>query len=114
MWKRVAVDPEKRYVLQLCQNAERSRYFLARETGESPHPDMVLETIPVAAKLVAEYRFDELQNLRLSNGESFSFGPHGEWFTESETIARMEMIRGLRGWASIPWHNGIEPRLPPK
>ena len=114
MWKRVALVPEKSYVLQLCQDESRVRYFLAREIEEPPHPDMVLETVPVSARLVGEYRFEELRSVLLSNGETFSFGPHGEWFTEAETKARLEMIRGLRGWASIPWHNGTEPRLPPK
>jgi hypothetical protein len=110
MWKRVAVDPEKSYVLQLCQDGHRVRYFLAREIDEPPHPDMVLETVPVSARLIAEYRFEELRSVRLSNGETLAFGPHGEWFTEIETKALQER----RVWASVPWHNGVEPRLPPK
>jgi hypothetical protein len=54
MWTRVAVDPEKSYVLQLCQDGQGARYFLAREINERPHPDMVLETVPVSARLVGE------------------------------------------------------------
>jgi hypothetical protein len=57
-----------------------------------------------------QYRFEELQSVRLSNGQTFAFGPHGEWFTEAETKALQER----REWTSIPWQNGVELRLPPK
>jgi hypothetical protein len=114
MWKQIVVDPGKLYVLQLCQDSGQIRYFLARKADDLPHPDMVFETLPVSARLVGEFHIEELRNVRLSNGETFSFGPHGEWFTESETKAKWEVLHGLRPWASIPWHNGVSPRLPPK
>lgn len=114
MWKRVAVDSQKVYILQLCQDRDRRRYFLARAINDPSHPDAVFETVPVSALLDGEYRFDELRSVRLSNGETFSFGPHGEWFTEAETLADKERIKGKRGWASMPWYNGTEPRLPEK
>lgn len=110
MWQRLRVNPDKTYVLQLCQNSKRVRYFTARELNEPSHPDMVLETMPVPAELIAKYDFEQLRSVRLANGEMFSFGPHGEWFTQAESTA----MRARRGWDSIPWHNGVEPQLPPK
>src|SRR4051812_34315433 len=107
MWKRIAVNPAKSYVLELCQDGQRVRYFVAREFDAPPNAHMV---VPVSACLIAEYRLEELGSVRLSNGETFTFGPHGEWFTEAEAKA----IQEQRQWSSIPWHEGIEPRLPPK
>ncbi|MBL8798351.1 MAG: hypothetical protein JNM56_30935 [Planctomycetia bacterium] len=110
MWHRIAIDPNKDYVLQLCQNAERVRYFRARAIDEAPHADMVFETVPLPAEIVRDYRLEELRGRHLSNGEMFAFGPHGEWFTEAES----NVMRRRGGWNNIPWHNGIAPRLPPK
>ena len=110
MWKRIPIDGSKRYVLQLCQDAERVRYLLPRPEGSPPTAEMLVESQQVSADLIANYRVDEiLRTTVLSSGERFTVGPHGEWFTEAEQIA-IE----TKGWNAVPWVGGVMPNLPPK
>jgi len=40
MWKRIPISDDKRYVLNLCQNAKGHRHCVVTEAG-TPAPDMV-------------------------------------------------------------------------
>ena len=110
MWRRIEAIPGSRYVLQLCQGPDRVRYVRPREAdaGEAD-PHRVLETESFPGEWVTSYDFRSIRSMRLSDGRRFGLGAHGEWFTEEE----MESLRG-RAKRPVPWHNGIEPRLPPK
>lgn len=68
---------------------------------------MLVETGPIAADLVENYRIDDiLRTTVLSTGERFTVGPHGEWLTEAERKAIDSM-----GWEAVPWLGGVAPSL---
>jgi hypothetical protein len=109
MWKRIPINVGERYVLQLCQNAERVRYLLPRHQDSPPSADMLLETALIDGDLIASYRIDDIvRTTSLVSGERFTASPHGEWFTEAERKA-IE----TKGWNAVPWVGGVTPNLPP-
>jgi hypothetical protein len=111
MWHRIVAAPGSRYVLQLCQGPDRVRYVRPRE-AEAGEPDnhRQLETQPFPGEWVTNYDFQAIGAVRLLGGKVFGLGPHGEWFTEEE----LDALRDYRQRVPFPWHNGIEPQLPPK
>ncbi len=109
MWKQVPISDDKRYVLNLCQSADRRRFCVVTEIGVQA-PDMVLQTEEVSPATLRSYAFQEIEGrTRTTDGQVFVFGAHGEWFTEIEA----ERLRDTNH-DSIPWVTSIPPRLPPK
>ncbi len=106
MWKRIPVSDDKRYVLNLCQNAKGHRYCVVTEAGSSAS-DMIRQTVEISPDLIRRYATREIQQLALSDGGHFVFGPHGEWFTTAEEEALAD------DHDSVPWITPA-PTLPPK
>lgn len=107
MWKRIQTSDNQRYVLNLCQNAEGHRYCVVTEAGSSA-PDMIRQTMAISPDLIRRGAFREIEQIPLTDGSYFLFGPHGEWFTaaEEEALADDHEI--------VPWVTSVPPTLAPK
>lgn len=107
MWRGHSINPDRQYILQLCQDQNRARYIRPRETTSAPSAEMLLETVPIDGNLIASYKFDEICRALLTTGERFTIGPHGEWFT----VAELQAIESV-GWNAVAWVGGARPTLP--
>jgi hypothetical protein len=106
MWKRIEIDKDKRYILDLCQ--EGRRFCRVSELGSTESQDyLVFSTEVIPNELIEKYEFDEIQSrYKTSDGRSFYFGPHGEWLVDIEYEAFIED-------QPIPWVTE-EPGFAPK
>jgi hypothetical protein len=110
MWKRDDIQDGVRYVLWLCQDVDRRRYFRPMPRGERADEGL-LYTEEVSNELLRArdvIRISEV--VRLATGEPFVVDAHGTWFTESELRA----MRDGRPRTDVPWVGGVEPRRAPK
>jgi hypothetical protein len=107
MWKRIPVSDDKRYVLNLCQNATGHRHCVVTEAGSSA-PDVVRQTVEISADLIRRYAIREIEQVTLTDGGYFVFGPNGEWFTIAEEEALAD------DHETVPWVTPVAPTLPPK
>jgi hypothetical protein len=114
-WNRFGIEPERQYVVELCQRPDGHRYAQYRFANiESTDTDAVLETVPALGQRFIEYGFHVYcKELKLTSGESFAFDSHGIWLTETE-IRRMK-DRSTPYWEGDQsfWVNGIAPQFPP-
>lgn len=106
MWQEIEVEEGKSYTLQLCQSPEGARYCIVRETTDNHHSDMVVETEPVPTRYIQKNLFDEIENeIKLTDGRNFCFGPHGEWLVGEE-------IDAWEDEEPIPWITDKPPKFP--
>ena len=110
MWKRIAISDDRRYILNLCQSEDGTRYCVVSEAGGEV-PDVVFRTEEIAPALLRSYATRQIEERGvLTNGERFVFGPHGEWFTIPEVEALMDPYARN----PVPWATDKPPTLPPK
>jgi len=110
MWKRVPLDDNKQYILNLCQDSEQRRFCALTELGHE-HPHAVGTTSVIPIELLRKNAWGEISSHfpLLPYNIKFLFGPHGEWLTEQENHA-IE----TEGFSSVPWITAHPPRFPPK
>ncbi|MCG7994268.1 MAG: hypothetical protein JAZ06_02445 [Candidatus Thiodiazotropha taylori] len=94
MWKQVAIDKSKKYVLNLCQDSKR--FCRICELVSTENQDcLVFATEVIPNELIENYGFSEIErNYKTSDGRCFYFGSHGEWLVdvEYEAFANVEPI----------------------
>lgn len=114
MWKRIALDINRSYKLQLCQDQEtHRRYCRIAETGDRAIYEacVVFETGAVPNELLAGYQWETIQkNFHTTSGQRFEFGSHGEWFSERESAEMLEYDLGKL--SEVKWETNFPPRFP--
>jgi len=113
-WNRLGLDPNKDYVVELCQQPDGRRYTRHRQYPIGANdPFAVLETTPATAKTFLAWGFYEYaDHLTLRNGQRFGFDAHGVWLTDVEW-RYMETEQSCSN-QNAPWVRGIPPKVPPK
>ena len=114
-WNRFGLDPDRTYVVQLCQELSGRRYARYRDvdSGE-PDTNAVFETESATGRQFVKWGdYTYANHLRLSSGERFAFDVHGIWLTDSETKRMQD--RANPWWLGDQsfWVNGIAPLFPP-
>ena len=106
MWKRTVIDPNKEYVLNLCQDGLRF-CRVAEKNSEENKECLVFSTEVIPHNLLENYETEIIEeNYKTTDGRRFYFGAHGEWMIDVEYEAFTED-------KPIPWVNG-EPDFAPK
>lgn len=107
MWKPIELEEGRSYCLALCQDQQNKRYCCITEAGaEAPH-ELRRTTVIPNDLLRARASRQISESYLLTTGQSFVFGPHGEWFTQEE----IEAIN-KEDFLSVPWVSGAAPELP--
>jgi len=95
VWKRTDIDESKNYVLLLLKNDAGFREFELREINKQHDPvkggqcSYTTEIIPI--ELVFSGNVMTIsENVKLNNGENFTFTSNGQWLTSSESKKIME------------------------
>ena len=83
MWKRIEFVDKYRYVLLLCEVSSHRYCRVARVGEKDENAIHTTDVIPI--ELLRNYRIEEIEhNYPIATGEQFGFGPHGEWYVDSE------------------------------
>ena len=82
-WNRFGLDPERDYVVELCQRPDGLRFTQYRQ-AENPRTDSdaVLDTVLALGSQFIEWGFYQYaDHLTLTDGRRFTFDAHGIWPT---------------------------------
>ncbi|MCG8002187.1 MAG: hypothetical protein N0C81_20730 [Candidatus Thiodiazotropha lotti] len=106
MWL-TEIDPDKEYILQLCQNDEGRRYCVFRESEEVKSEFCVSESPPVPHEILKSKNINELCDFC-----NVVFGGHGEWYTEAESESMRNYDLGKA--KVVQWSTEQAPCFAPK
>ena len=107
------IDTTKEHILQLCQNPKGRRYYELYCVADPIEKNCVFTTEVIPIELLEPSKINSIQkHCKLSNGQGFGFGGHGEWFTESEMKSMLDYDLGKT--SEVIWETESEPFFPPK